>query len=150
MPKLTIAEEFDIALKLAAKDAGSVPSRQAAEDFYGSERKLVEAFAKEWVIEKLAALIRLRRAKERREQDRQFSLVGFTPPRRFTLKNGKELLWGDATLRALKQGRSVVWQQHRDYKHPAVQRFDKAIAFMEKHASEERAITWDEAVAKED
>lgn len=147
MPKYTIAEEFHQSIKHAARDSG-LPSQQAAAEYYTSQRKLVDAFTKDWVIEKLAALIRLQRGKDNREQDRQYKLVGFKPPRKFALKDGTEMEWGEATLRSLRQGRSVIWEQHKDYKHPAVQRFDKAIAFMEGAASQQKAITWAEAIEK--
>lgn len=151
MAKLTVEEELDVAFKLAAKEADSGPTRQssreAATEFYRSERKLIAPFAEDWIIDKIASVLSKERTKLRRERDRQYSLVGFKPPRRFVLPSGEKEEWGKATLHALKQGRAVVWQQHKDYKHPAVQKFDKAIAFME-NAPRQHGLTWNEVIEK--
>jgi len=48
-----------------------------------------------------------------------------------------------------KAGAVVAWQQHKDYKHPAVQKFDKAISFMEKYTADQQRITWAEVIELE-
>lgn len=148
MPELQLAEEFQAALRLAADDADveGMTSREAAERFYRSDRKLTAPFREEWIVEKLTALFRDHRARKRREQDRQYQLVGFRPPKVFTLPDGSKMEWSKATARALIRGRSVAYQKHKDYRHPAVRRFDKAIEFLEPFASEQHGITWEQAV----
>jgi hypothetical protein len=96
MPRLTIAEELESAIRVAAKEAGNFPSRQIAVELYRSDRKLMEAFAEEWGIEKLTGLIRFRRSKDRREENPQLFLLGFKPPPKVNLKNGKQTDWGNA------------------------------------------------------
>lgn len=148
MAKLTIAEELDLSIRQISAEFQGRPSREAAEHCYESEPDLIGAFEKEWVIEKIAALIRERRRIENRAKDRQYSLVGFRPPRRYLLLDGTKKEWGTSTLNELKVGRSAAWKRHKDYKHPAVRRFDKAIEFMARFSSRQAHITWEEALEK--
>jgi hypothetical protein len=40
----------------------------------------------------------------------------------------------------------VAYQAHKDYRHPSVVRFDKAIEVMGPRASKQKAITWEQAL----
>ncbi len=149
MAKLTVVEEFDVAIKLAAKEAEKAPSRQVAETFYDSEPKFIEYFSKEWIVEKLAALVRKHRFKIQLDEDPQMMLLGFKPPRRIVLKTGEKISFGDATLRKIRQYRALLWKSNRDRKSPALEKIDKVIMLMQKYATKDHGITFTEAVARE-
>ena len=149
MAKLTVAEEFDVALKLAARDADSkTPSRLVAEDFYRSEPRLVEQFSRDWIIEKLTSLIGRQRTALRRANDPQMSL-GFVVPKTIVVGEGERIAFGDATLRKLRLYRAKLWNEKRSDKPKAIQNLDQAIALLKRYASTEKGITYSEAVARE-
>ena len=79
MAKLSVAEELVAAIKAAANEAREQPSRTVAEAFYDGERALVRQFEREWIIEKLAALIRQHRARLPKPPKCFYSAFGCLP-----------------------------------------------------------------------
>jgi hypothetical protein len=102
---------------------------------------LIAHFSREWIIEKLAGLVRARRLKVRGETDLQLSL-GFSVPRRIVLQSGERIPFADATLRKLRMYRAQIWKEHRGDKHRAVANLDKAIDLMRKYARKQPGITY--------
>jgi len=149
MMRLSVAEELDIAISTAAREAEpGAPSRSVAETLYDSIPDLVEHFSREWIVEKLTSFIRRRRFKLRGETDVQLSL-GFTVPCRILLSSGQQIRFGETTLWKLRLHRAQVWKQHRGDKHRAVANLDKAIDLMQKYASGQPGITYSEVLRKE-
>jgi len=137
MARLTVEEQLDVAIKDAALYGDpDASSRRVAEDLYEREEALIEHFAREWVIEKLAGLIRLRRTKARPVDEAQM-VLGFTRlPRQIPLTSGKKIAFMDATLHKLKQYRSVICKR----KSPALVQLDAAIGLMQKYTPENPGI----------
>lgn len=149
MARLSIEERLDVAIRDAAKDGDPAKSSlELAEDLYESDRALIDHFAREWIIERLSVLIRLHRSKLRAADDPQMQL-GFTVPKTIVLPTGKRLPFAAATLRKIRQYRSLLWKEKRSYKHPAIQKLDRAIELMKKYVEENRGITYGEVLAKE-
>jgi hypothetical protein len=150
MAKLSVAEEFDIAVKSAAREADpKTTSRQAAEEFYRVQPELVEPFREAWIVERLAGLIGKHRARIKRESNEQLvfeGLLGFGHlPKKLELRSGEALLRGEATMGAFRQHRALLWKRG----HPGIAEMDKAITLMEKYAKIETDITWAEVVKRE-
>jgi hypothetical protein len=148
--KLTALEELDVALRNAARDAQpDETSRQIAEQFCESERRLIEAFRAEWVIEKVAVLIGKHRAKVRRESQPQLvfeGLLGFRRlPRTIEIEPGKKVRRGDATIGVFR----TLVSQLRDRESPALKEANQAIALMAQYTPTEPRITWAEVAERE-
>src|SRR5437879_3875669 len=134
MPRLTVAEELDVAIKGAARDADpKTPSVQVAETFYTDNRELVSSFADRWMIEKLAMLIGKDRAKARRENNPQLVIEGTLGikrlPKKIEIKPGEKIARGQATIGAFRKLASELRQQE----HPALPAANAAIALMSKY-----------------
>jgi hypothetical protein len=128
LAKLTIAEEFEVAIRSTAATADqTISSRQIAETFYQDEPDFIHTFQREWVIEKLASLIAARRAKIRRERDPQVRL-GFKHLRqRVELPSGKIFRPDGASLWLYQ-----LWRkQLTNTAHPLCAEIDRRIAFHE-------------------
>jgi hypothetical protein len=145
MAKLTLAEELDAAIRMAAREADSSFSNwQIAEKLYDSQPELMAQFTRDWVIEKLASLLRGHRAAERKASDPQLTL-GFALPRSIVLKDGNKVPAEDATLGKLTQYRAQI----RKRRPRLLESIDKAIVVMRKYARKKRGITWGEVVTLE-
>lgn len=142
MPKLTLLEEFDIAVRVVARDADTTQtSRELAERFYDEERDLVETFDREWKVEKLANLIGKERAKLRRAENPQLRLGFKAIRRKIVLESGRELREGDATLWTLRLWKRQLGKED----HPLVAEIERRIAFMEPWSAKKRGITFAKA-----
>jgi hypothetical protein len=151
MPKLTQLQELDLAIKFAAQEADpKVTSFQVAEEFYESQRELIDPFTPQWVVEKLSDLIRKYRWKARRENDRQLvleELLGFKHlPRKIEVAPGEIVLRSDATIEVFRK----LATQLRKRKGPLLEEVEGVIALMERYTKRGgRTITWAEVREKE-
>jgi len=137
MARLTVEEQLDFAIKDAALNGDpDAPSRLVAEELYEREPVLIEHFSRGWIIEKLAGLVRLRRAKARPVDQAQM-VLGFTGlPRQISLRSGKKAPFLDATLRQLRQHRAALYKR----KSPALEHIDQVIRLMEKYVRDNPGI----------
>jgi len=144
MPKLSPAEELDSAIRAAARDADrKASSRQVAEELYASDAVLIEHVSREWILEKLTAVIAKHRLAERRANDPQMLLdasFGFKRLPRRLVYSGTWMARSKATIRELRKFRAQIWKVH----HPALEETDKAIELMEKYAAGNPGITFGE------
>jgi hypothetical protein len=150
MAKLTTAEELDIAIKAAARDADpGLTSREIAAELYRSEPELIEAFRDDWITDKLASLIAKHRTAIRRADSPQLvfeEMLGFARlPARFPSRSGKPIPREVATIGAVRRLRIEL----RKKGHPALKEADHMIALMEKHVKKNHRITWGEVVQRE-
>ena len=150
MPKLTVLEELDIAIKLAAKDAEpGVTSRIVAAEFYTDNMEMVAPFIREWVISKLASLIGKHRARTKRQANPQLtfeSMLGFkNMPAKIELESGESVPRADATIRPWRKfARSLTKQPNR----ARVQAL-RVVELMAPYAATEKGITWGEVAKRE-
>jgi hypothetical protein len=150
MPKLSAAEQLDIAIMNAARDADpSMPTFRVAEEFYGSNRQLIQPFTDPWVIAKLAMLIGKDRAKVRRENNPQLvfeDILGLKRlPKKLKLKSGKDVRRGESTIEGFR--RWAVELRKQD--HPALEYALRAIEMMASYTPTEPHITWAEVLERE-
>lgn len=151
MTKLSIAEELDVAIKSAARDAeSSETSLQVAQQFYDSQRSTIDPFIADWVIQKLAGLIAKHRLKIRQDANAQlgFELVlGLKMPRRLppAEKRGKRMLIEDASINKLREYATEL----RKRKSPALAQVENAIELMQKYTRKKKRITWGEVARLE-
>jgi hypothetical protein len=150
MAKLSVAEEFDVAIKAASRDADpKASSRQVAEEFIESEVDLIVAFRDEWVLEKLTLLIGKYRAKMRRESNQQMKweeMLGFGRlPKKIRRKSGEMVDSAESTIGPHREYRKFLRKQG----HPALEETDRRIKLMSKYSRKERRITWAEVVERE-
>jgi hypothetical protein len=149
MSKLSLAERLDVAISTAAENAeAGLSSRQVAITLYQDERELIADFADQWIIEKLAGLIRARRARVR--QNPAQIVFGFALTKAIVVEDGgTPVPHLQATLRKLRRYRRVKSKERRSYLHPEVRRIDREIEFMIPYAAEERGITLERALELE-
>lgn len=142
MQKLSVLEEFDVAIKAVARDAhDSVTSRQLAEEFDQAEAALVRHLEREWRLEKLTSIIARHRAEIRRARNPQ-RILGFRVIRkRITLQSGKKVREGEMTLNALRFWREKVATED----HPTTVEIDKRIAFMLPWSKSNPGISFEKA-----
>ena len=150
MLKLSTYEELDLAITSAVDAAQpDETSRQIAEQFCEHRASLIAHFRSEWDIEKIAGLLRKKRAKIRRENDAQLKLEGMLGferlPARIALKSGEKVARRDAHIGQLREQRALL------YNAPvrAIEELDRAIELMEKYTRREPKITWAEVVQRE-
>jgi hypothetical protein len=148
MPELNLLEDLASAIALVSRETPVESSREVAEKFYEDEPELVKHFAREWIIETLASLIRRRRLKTQLEEDPQM-VLGFKPPSEIVWREDEKVSFDDATLWKLRLHRTLISKAHKDHKHPAVVKIEKAIELMEPYAHEHHGITWSEVVKLE-
>lgn len=150
MPKLTVQEELDVALRSAAAGADSGSSSwQIAERFWDSDHDLLEPFIADWVMEKIALLIRKHRRFIKREQQPQLVLfeaeerslgIGRIPKR--LQRDKKKIIRQDAQLKDLEKLAAELAKR----KLPALEDVRKSIALMRRHTRSHPRITWAEVV----
>jgi hypothetical protein len=139
-------ENLQKTLRRAALDAEPhLSSLAIAEALYDAEPRLIQEFSREWIVDRLATLLRLHRAKARVEESPQM-LLGFSKlPVAFVPKlGGKRIDLGAATLMDLRQFRSRILGR----KSPRLDEVEKAIALMEPYARKEHGITFGEVAEK--
>jgi hypothetical protein len=145
MAKLTTAEQLADAIRAAARDAeATAPSMAVAEDLYETHTSLVDQFARNWVLEKIAYLIRKQRSKARRAANPQMFLdPSFEKlPLRLDFADGKRVRMGKATFQDLRKFRAQIWKM----KHPALESIDRAIATMRPYIERAPGITWEQVM----
>lgn len=156
MPKLSQLEQLDVALKDAAKLAGpKVSSAKVAEDFFRSHGELIEPFIDQWVLEKLAALIRYDRIKGRRQKDRQLVFqrnLGFAHiPRKIEVRPGETIPTGEATSKVFRKLKAQMRREKIRSLEPALEELDRANALFARYTKNKKTehITWAELIEKE-
>lgn len=141
MPRLTMLEEFDVAIKATAKTAiRGGTSRQLAERFFEDEPKMMAAFDREWKIEKLTSLISRERGKIAQSKNVRRQL-GFGTVGRIVLRSGQPYRDSSATLWVLQQ----LKKQLGATKHPALDEVNRRIEFLKPYAEGKRGITFRQA-----
>jgi len=150
MPKLNMLEQLDIALKATARDAmKGQTSLELAEEFYESERRLIEPVTRDWTIARLANIIARHRKRAAREADQQLTMelsLGFHGfPKRFKVQSGKAIPKEDATINVFRE----LARKLREKDSPALQDANRAIELMAKYTPEHPRITWGEVVKRE-
>jgi hypothetical protein len=150
MPKLTQLEELDMAIKLAARDAEpGVISTRIADEFYDTNRELIEPFIRQWVVSKLASLIGKHRARTRRERNPQLvfeSMLGFKNlPTRIEVSPGETIPRADAKIQPWRQLARTLTKQP----NPAREEALRVVAIMAPYTEKERNITWGEVLKRE-
>jgi hypothetical protein len=132
MPKLTVFDELQSAIRTAAQEA----------DPKATSRAVATKFVEDYVIAKY-------RLKTRREQDLQYQLGFGHMPRRIELRSGKVITRHAATISGLRQ----LAVQLRARKHPALEEVEKAIVVMAKYTGrgkgKKQRITWAEVIELE-
>ncbi len=142
MPKLTVLEEFDIAIKEQARIAPrGTTSRQLAEDFYDGEPQFMEVFDREWKVEKLASLFMKERAKIRAALNPRRRLGFKLIRQKFKLSTGKE--WTDRKS-TLKDNRFLL-KHLATVDHPLVPEIKRRIEFQQRWSKEKHGVTFDQA-----
>jgi|SRR5579859_979861 len=156
MPRLDQLEELDVALKTAAKEADpKTASRQVAEEFYDSHRKLIEPLIAEWVVEKIAGLIGKLRAKKRRESNRQLvfqAKLGFAHiPQTVDLGSGQVIATGEATRKVFRKLKVQLRKAKIRSLEPIMEEIKRADALFARYTRSKKTehITWAEIVEKE-
>jgi hypothetical protein len=151
MPKLSLAERLDVAIKEAAANADllKISSRQAAAEFHRDQPGLVDPFVKDWIVEKLASIIGGHRTKARRAANPQLAFeeaLGFKHlPAKIEMKDGKKIARADATMGALRILASHLGQKET----PAQKEVQQAIILMSQYTADNQRITWGEVVKRE-
>lgn len=150
MPRLSVEEQLDSAIRNAARDAElRTPSFQVAQELYAENRDLIRSFADAWVIAKLAALIGKHRAKIRREAVPQLvfeDMLGLKRlPKKLKLKSGDVVPRGQSTIEGF---RSWVVALRKERK-PELEYGLKAIEMMAAYTPTEPHITWAEVLERE-
>ena len=150
MPRLTTFEQFDIAIKSAARDADSdATNAEVAEEFYRDNLELLEPFVRQWVVEKLAGLIRKHRVKARRAANPQLvfeEMLGFKHlPATIETADGRRVKRADATIGIFRQ----LVSQLRDRESAGLHEANEAIALMAAYTAAEPRITWKRVLERE-
>lgn len=146
--KLTVLEELDIAIKLAARDAEpGIRSNRIADEFYDSNRDLLVPFIRQWVVSKLASLIGKHRATVKRENNPQLAfegMLGFKNlPATIEVAPGETVPRADSKIQAWRKlARSLTKKPN-----PARDQALKVVEIMAPHSKRKKNITWGE-VAK--
>jgi hypothetical protein len=135
MPKFTVYEELEIAIKAAATERGT--SWDLADRFYRQEPEFVRQFQEQWGIAAIRAMIVRERGKTRKKSAR--AQLGFGTVGKIVLRSsGEPYRDGQATLWQLQQLRKQLGATD----HPALAEVVKRIEFMTPYAHAERGITF--------
>ncbi len=135
---LTVFEEFQSAIRVAADEAGpKETSREAAIRFYKDHADFTLGLGEQWIIEKLWALIAKHRLKARREVDPQYQLGLGRVPRKSSSVRAKR---SAATISTIG-GPASFASQLRKVQHPALLEVEQAMVLMAKYTEKGKGKT---------
>lgn len=142
MPKLTVLEEFDTAIKSAVKSAlPGTTSRQLAEEFFEDQPEMLATFDRDWKVEKLTNVFTKERAKIRQLANPRRRLGFKLIRQKFTLGPDKE--WSDR--KATLWDSRLLLKHLATQDHPLVPEIKRRIDFQRQWSKDNRGVTFDEA-----